>query len=154
MHRARAGQLIRAARLDNSMTQSQLAQAAGIHQPSLAAYELARRTPRPETLRAILKAAKTRPSIPLQLFADDILAAATGRGLSNVRVFGSTIRGEDTESSDIDLLVSVSADSSLFDLAGFSLDVERITGFRADVIADSAALGGYLAHVREEAIAL
>ncbi|MEZ2231923.1 nucleotidyltransferase family protein, partial [Microcoleus sp.] len=36
---------------------------------------------------------------------EDILAVALRHGAFNVRVFGSVARGEETESSDIDLLV-------------------------------------------------
>jgi hypothetical protein len=41
----------------------------------------------------------------LQSKREDILAVALRHGAFNVRVFGSVARGEETESSDIDLLV-------------------------------------------------
>ena len=41
----------------------------------------------------------------LQQKREDILAVAAKHGAFNVRVFGSVARGEETETSDIDLLV-------------------------------------------------
>ena len=45
-----------------------------------------------------------------------ILAAASQRGLRDVRVFGSVARGEAIETSDVDLLVAPGPDTTLFDL--------------------------------------
>ena len=62
-----------------------------------------------------------------------ILAAASRRGLRDVRVFGSVARGEAVETSDVDLLVAPGPDTTLFDLSGFALDVEEIVGRHVDV---------------------
>lgn len=154
MLRDRASQLIRTAREDMSMTQAALARAAGIHQPTLAAYESGRRVPREETLRRILTAAKTRPSVPLGLLADEIIQLASNRGLTNVRVFGSTVRGQDTERSDIDLLVSTDESTSLFDLSAFVADVEELTGFTVDILTEDHTHNPYFTRVLEEAVPL
>jgi hypothetical protein len=45
-----------------------------------------------------------------------VLAAATRHHAANVRVFGSVARGEDTESSGVDLLVDLLPGSRPFDL--------------------------------------
>jgi predicted nucleotidyltransferase len=45
-----------------------------------------------------------------------ILSIAKKHGASNVRVFGSVCRGEDTNNSDIDFLVDFDPDRSLFDV--------------------------------------
>jgi len=84
-----------------------------------------------------LPAAGCRPSLPLAMQADKILACAESHGLSNLRVFGSSVRGEDDFDSDIDLLVTPSTSTDLFDLALFVDDVERLTGFPTDVVSDS-----------------
>ena len=91
-------------------------------------------------LEAVLRAAGYRPSLPLAMQADKILACAESHGLSNLRVFGSSVRGEDDFDSDIDLLVTPSTSTDLFDLALFVDDVERLTGFPADVVSDSPYL--------------
>jgi predicted nucleotidyltransferase len=53
--------------------------------------------------------------------------------LRDVRVFGSVVRGDAIETSDVDLPVALGADTTLFDLSGFALDVEEIVGRHVDV---------------------
>lgn len=48
--RERFGSLIRSCRLENEMTQEDLADAVGVHQPSVSAWELGRTLPAPGTL--------------------------------------------------------------------------------------------------------
>jgi len=55
---------------------------------------------------------------------DEILLIAAKRGARNVRVFGSVARGDDDEQSDIDFLVDLEPDRSLFDLSGLLIDLE------------------------------
>ena len=139
------GERIRRARLDAGLTQAELADRAALSQPSLAQMESGRRHPSPEMLERVLRAADYRPSLPLSEHADAIAAAAARRGLTNVRVFGSTVRGEDGFDSDIDLLVTPSAGSDLMDIALFANDVRQLTGFPADVVADTRDSRGYRA---------
>ena len=47
---------------------------------------------------------------------DQILRIAAIYGASNVRVFGSLARGENSPSSDVDILVDLDPDRSLTDL--------------------------------------
>lgn len=150
----RAAELIRAAREDVGLSQSALATAAGMQQPSISAYESGRKQPRPETLQRILRAARTRPSIPLALYADDVLQAAERFHLRDVRVFGSAVRGEDTEQSDVDLLVGLAPGASLFDLGGFAAEVEHLLGFEADVLTDDLVGDDHFRHVLDEAVPL
>ena len=92
-----------------------------------------------EMLERVLRAADYRPSLPLADFADQITALAARRGIERVRVFGSTVRGEDHFDSDIDLIVSVGREADLFDLALFADEVRALTGFPVDVVTDTAA---------------
>lgn len=55
-------------------------------------------------------------------------------GASNLRVFGSVARGEDTTSSDIDLLIDISESFSLVDLARLQDKIERILNHTVDII--------------------
>ncbi len=91
-----------------------------------------------EMLERVLRAADYRPSLPLADFADQITAIAARRGIERVRVFGSTVRGEDHFDSDIDLIVSVGRETDLFDLALFAEEVRVLTGFPVDVVTDTA----------------
>ena len=132
------GDLIRRARLDAGLTQSELAQRAGVSQPSLAQMEKGTRAASDEMLERVLRAADYRPSLPLADFADQITAIAAQRGIERVRVFGSTVRGEDHFDSDIDLIVSAGPRVDLFDLALFAEEVRALTGFPVDVVTDTA----------------
>ncbi len=72
------------------------------------------------------------------------------RGVS-FKVFGSAARGEDTDASDIDLLVRFAPESSLFDLLHLSDELERILGRRVDVVSEGG-LKPRDEHIRAEAV--
>jgi uncharacterized protein len=132
------GELIRRARLDAGLTQSELARRAGVSQPSLAQIEGGTRAASDDMLERVLRAADYRPSLPLADFAEQITALAAQRNIERVRVFGSTVRGEDHFDSDIDLIVSTTSGHDLFDLALFAEEVRALTGFPVDVVTDSS----------------
>ena len=69
---------------------------------------------------------------------DDILAIAARYGATNVRVFGSVVRGEAGPESDVDILVDLTRKWSLFDRIGLKQDLEDLLGRDVDIaIADS-----------------
>jgi len=59
-----------------------------------------------------------RPSEILPLHRETIRELVLNAGMANPRVFGSVVRGEDTEGSDLDILVDPAPRTSLLDLAG------------------------------------
>ncbi len=90
----------------------------------------------------------------LQEKREDILRIASRYGAGNVRVFGSVQRGEDTEGSDVDLLVDFEQGRSLLDQVGLIQDLEDLLGCRVDVFTE-AGLHWYIRdRVRKEAKAL
>lgn len=91
-------------------------------------------------------------AIELELW-DQVRAAAEARGLSNVRVFGSVVRGEAHADSDVDLLVHPADDSSVFDLAGFMAEASELLGRPVDVVSDRGT-GPTMDRIRAEAVAL
>lgn len=90
-----------------------------------------------EQFRA-LPASGTEASNPvLQLLLDRrdlIRRIASLSNIDSVAVFGSVALGTESESSDIDLLVTPSDTASLFDLAQFEIDMSGLTGRRVDVV--------------------
>lgn len=59
-------------------------------------------------------------------------------GVRNVRIFGSFARGEQRETSDVDLLVDLPEGMTLFDLSGLKIDLEEAVKREVDVVpADS-----------------
>jgi hypothetical protein len=90
----------------------------------------------------------------LQQYRTDILDLARLHGAMNVRVFGSLARGEGTEASDLDLLVTLAEGRSLLDLVGLKQDVEDLVHRPVDVVSERA-LSPYLRErVLSEAIPL
>ncbi len=63
----------------------------------------------------------------------EIERIARRRHASNVRVFGSVARGEVGPGSDIDLLVDLEPDASLFDLGGLGVELTDLLGMPVDV---------------------
>ncbi len=56
-----------------------------------------------------------RPSEALSLHRTRIREIALSHGVSDVRVFGSAVRGDDVAGSDLDLLVEPTAQTTLMD---------------------------------------
>ena len=75
----------------------------------------------------------------------EILSHAAEHGACNVRVFGSTARGEAEEASDVDLLVEMEPGRNLLDLVGLWQDLEDLLDTHVDVLSD----GGVSPHLRE-----
>jgi predicted nucleotidyltransferase len=83
-----------------------------------------------------------------------ILAAAARRHASNVRVFGSVVRGDDRPDSDVDLLVDLDPGATPFDLLELGCDLEDELGVKVDV-GTPASLRPFLRdEVLAEAVAL
>lgn len=114
-------------------------------QPNIAEIEAGRRAVGPGVLERLLRAADYRPSIPLELHAEDVVAAGARHGIRGIRVFGSIARGADHFTSDIDLLATVDPGRSYLDIAAFQNEVETITGFPVDLIVDDAQTPAFLA---------
>lgn len=65
---------------------------------------------------------------------NDILRIAAEHGASNVRVFGSVARGDDTETSDIDLLVDQDwTKLSAWGGMGLVIALEDLLGHKVDI---------------------
>jgi len=140
--------LIKEARARAGMTQAQLAAAAGTSQPTIAAYETDAKSPSVRTLERLVRSAGSvlevhlreaptgQESLLSQLRKDAayIRRLARKRHIRNVRVFGSTARGEETASSDVDLLVDFDVRRfGVLPLAGFAHEVGILMGRHVDV---------------------
>lgn len=81
---------------------------------------------------------KKRPALPLlerlRSKRDLITRIAAMNTLTDIRVFGSVARGDETDESDVDLLVQPTDGSTLFDLAQFAIDMESLLEREVDVV--------------------
>jgi uncharacterized protein len=75
-----------------------------------------------------------RPSEILPQHRETIRQLVLQAGMANPRVFGSVLRGEDTEDSDLDILVDPAPRASLLDLAGLQIEIEVRTGAKVDLL--------------------
>lgn len=63
-----------------------------------------------------------------------ILPVLRQHGVIKAAVFGSFVRAEDKESSDLDLLVELEEEKSLLDLAALKVELEELLKMKVDVI--------------------
>ncbi len=84
----------------------------------------------------------------------EILRIAAQHGAQNVRIFGSTARGEAEEDSDIDVLVDLEAGRSLFDLGGLLMDLQDLLGRKVDVVTEKGLRTRIRDRVLREAVPL
>jgi predicted nucleotidyltransferase len=68
----------------------------------------------------------------------ELLALARRRGVTGVRVFGSMSRGDSSDNSDVDLLVTLSPGTSGLALGGLLLDAQQLLGRRVDVVTEAS----------------
>jgi predicted nucleotidyltransferase len=90
----------------------------------------------------------------VQLKREQILRLARQHGVTNVRVFGSTARGDAGPESDVDLLVEVGAEPSPWFPGGPVADLEELLGRRVQIITERGLDELLRDQVLEEAIAL
>ncbi len=69
---------------------------------------------------------------------EDILRICEQHGGRNVRVFGSVVRGEAAEGSDLDLLVELDEGRSLLDRIAIWHELQDFLGIKVDVVSPRA----------------
>jgi len=76
-----------------------------------------------------------KPSEALRLHRDAIRRVVELNDARNPRVFGSVVHGEDTDDSDLDILVdSIDGKTSLVSLIRIKRELEETLGVRADIL--------------------
>jgi len=68
------------------------------------------------------------PSIALTNYREQIKSVVLAHHASNVRVFSSVIRGEDTDDSDLDLLIDPTSETSLMDIGAIRVELKMLLG--------------------------
>lgn len=70
----------------------------------------------------------------------------------NARVFGSVLRGQDTDSSDLDLLIDTTPEPTLMDVAAIQVELRRLLGVSVDVLTPKALPDEFRSVVLAEAV--
>jgi len=95
-----------------------------------------------------------RPSQALALHRNRIKQIALSHRVREVRVFGSARTGKDSESSDLDLLVLPTEDTTLFDIGAIKHELQQLLGLEVDVLTPNALPDRFREQVLKEAQAL
>jgi uncharacterized protein len=167
------GSLLREARTRSNLSQTDLARRAHVAQSVVSAYESGRREPAFGMLERLIAATGHRLDVRLEPSVDarpglpdtplgrrlrqrrrQLLAAAAKYGATNVRVFGSVARGEETPDSDIDILVDLSPRSSLITLGRLEREIRDVLGVPVDVVPAEGLRPAVRAEAEKEAILL
>lgn len=75
-----------------------------------------------------------KPSEALSAHRAALRDIVARNGAVRPRVFGSAIHGQDTEESDLDLLVDPTPQTTLLTLAAIQIEAEQLLGVRVDVL--------------------
>jgi len=167
------GSLLREARTRANLSQTDVARRAHVAQSVVSSYESGRREPAFGTLERLIAATGHRLEIRLEPAPDArpglpdtplgrrlrqrrrrVLATAEKYGASNVRVFGSVARGQDTLESDVDILVDLSPRSSLVKLGRLERELSEVLGAPVDVVPADGLRPAVRAEAEQEAIPL
>lgn len=92
-----------------------------------------------------------KPSEALNLNREAIRQVVASHHALNARVFGSVLHGNDTDGSDLDLLVDPTPDTSLLDIAKIQNRLQKLLGVSVDVLTPRALPDNFRAKVLAEA---
>ena len=92
-----------------------------------------------------------RPSEALNLHRDRIRQIALSHRVTNPRVFGSVLRGEDTEGSDLGILVEPTSETMLMDVGAIHFELSELMNISIDVLTPRALPEKFRHLVEQEA---
>lgn len=65
---------------------------------------------------------------------NEIISIAKSHGADNIRIFGSFVRGEQTEDSDLDILADIDASRNLLDQVALIRELEDFLQIKIDIV--------------------
>ncbi|TWJ33020.1 nucleotidyltransferase family protein [Geobacter argillaceus] len=92
-----------------------------------------------------------KPSVALQAHREQVRSIALSHRVLNIRVFGSVLHGDDTEESDLDLLVDPTPETTLMDIGAIRFELRRLLGIQVDVLTPKALPASFRDRVIKEA---
>jgi hypothetical protein len=95
-----------------------------------------------------------KPSEALAAHRDELRRIVERHGVIHLRVFGSVVRGEDTDKSDLDLLVDATPSTTLLTLASVQIEAERLLGVPVDIRTPQDISRRFRKDVLNEAVAV
>ena len=95
-----------------------------------------------------------RPSLALSTHREAIRTIALRHRVTNVRVFGSVVHGDDTDGSDLDLLVEPTSETTMMDIAKIQWELSQLLPVAVDVITPKGLPAKFRGQVLAEALAV
>jgi len=92
-----------------------------------------------------------KPSIALEKHRAAVRSLVGRFRAANPRVFGSVVRGDDADGSDLDILVDTLPGATLFDLGGLQIELEDMLGVPVDLLTPGDLPEGFRAKALAEA---
>ncbi|MCD2179817.1 nucleotidyltransferase family protein [Rhizobium sp. C1] len=92
-----------------------------------------------------------KPSEALESNRAAIRRVVEAHRACNARVFGSVLRGRDTDGSDLDILVDPTPETTLMDVAAIQVELQDLLGVTVDVLTPRALPEAFRSRVLEEA---
>lgn len=92
-----------------------------------------------------------KPSEALRAHRDDIRRVVERHRARNARVFGSVLHGDDTDGSDLDLLVDPTPETTLMDIGAIRHELGQLLGVPVDVLTPKALPDKFRDRVLSEA---
>lgn len=92
-----------------------------------------------------------RPSQALAVHRAKIRQIAVSHRVKDIRVFGSALRVDDVEGSDLDLLVEPTPETTLFDIGAIRFELKQLLGLSVDVLTPDSLPAKFRDQVLEEA---
>ena len=95
-----------------------------------------------------------RPSEALSMHRTRIREIALSHRVRGVRVFGSAIRNDDVEGSDLDLMVEPTAQTTLMDIGAIRFALKNLLGMDVDVLTPNSLPANFRDQVLRDAVPL
>ena len=92
-----------------------------------------------------------KPSTALETHRDAIRRIVASHRARNPRVFGSVLHGDDTDDSDLDILIDPTSETSLLDVGAIQYELKVLLGVPVDVVTPNALPSRSRAQVLAEA---
>ena len=93
-----------------------------------------------------------KPSDALRINRAAIRQVVKAHRASNARIFGSVAHGDDTNSSDLDILIDPTAETTLLDIGAIRHELRTLLGVPVDVLTPMALPDKFRDSVLAEAI--
>lgn len=95
-----------------------------------------------------------KPSLALASHREAIRRVVESHHACNARVFGSVVHGDDSDDSDLDILVDPTPETTLLDIGAIRHELLQLLGVPVDVLTPNALPDKFRSVVLAEAVAV